>query len=55
VIPSRRKKARRIASMLPNPAADATCLSPPSARDERDSNMGGGAVYHDNRVRVDKA
>jgi anaerobic selenocysteine-containing dehydrogenase len=23
--------------------------------DERDSDMGGGAVYHDNRVRVDKA
>ena len=22
--------------------------------DERDSDMGGGAVYHDNRVRVDK-
>jgi len=23
--------------------------------DERDSDMGGGAVYHDNRVRVDKS
>jgi hypothetical protein len=23
--------------------------------DERDSDMGGGAVYHDNRVQVDKA
>ena len=23
--------------------------------DERDSDMGGGAVYHDNRVRVDRA
>jgi hypothetical protein len=22
--------------------------------DERDSDMGGGAVFHDNRVRVDK-
>ena len=22
---------------------------------ERDSDMGGGAVYHDNRVRIDKA
>jgi len=22
--------------------------------DERDSDMGGGAVYHDNRVRVEK-
>jgi hypothetical protein len=22
--------------------------------DERDSDMGGGGVYHDNRVRVDK-
>jgi anaerobic selenocysteine-containing dehydrogenase len=22
--------------------------------DERDSDMGGGAVYHDNRVRVDR-
>jgi len=22
--------------------------------DERDSDMGGGAIYHDNRVRVDK-
>jgi anaerobic selenocysteine-containing dehydrogenase len=23
--------------------------------DERDSDMGGGAVYHDNRVRVERA
>lgn len=22
--------------------------------DERDSDMGGGAVYHDNRVRIDR-
>jgi len=25
-----------------------------TVNDERDSDMGGGAVYHDNRVRVDK-
>jgi hypothetical protein len=30
------------------------CQTTTEIVDERDSDMGGGAVYHDNRVRVDK-
>jgi hypothetical protein len=31
------------------------CATVNATVDERDSDMGGGAVYHDNRVRVDKS
>jgi anaerobic selenocysteine-containing dehydrogenase len=37
----------------PGHAKDGTNVN--ATVDERDSDMGGGAVYHDNRVRVDKS
>jgi anaerobic selenocysteine-containing dehydrogenase len=36
----------------PSDAKDGTTIN--ATVDERDSDMGGGAVYHDNRVRVEK-
>jgi hypothetical protein len=32
----------------------AIAVLPPSTVDDRESDMGGGALYHDNRVRVDR-